>query len=269
MGDLTNEQLIYIALQNGNNKATRLLRVEAEACIRTESLKARYSFEELEAIETGELNHGLYEIGDLTQPVLGEIMNYLRPIFAPYGFKPFDLSLSCSHVGNPGEEAVESTPANIIKLHHGRFYDMDLFTLGTLNNIRKTAGDPAAAPTIDALQLEIPGHLKPNYIDALNRKLARYDGYGYSSRIVRPTLSMALQSAIQRQSSPTALRPTVTVTSTRGPSGGLLTVVSEPVSPIRLFEGSEDYTPGVGRLLGPSNYYLVRELLRQPGTEHV
>ncbi len=258
--DFPHQLLFDWAQSTLNLKGIRLFGREADSLIRPATLKARYSEQEAEAFER-ELSSALYEIGDISGGPFKEIRDDLTGVFQPHGFRPFDLSLSCAHMGNPGAEAVSSSPSNIVKLH-GEKFSTDFFTLGLIEHIKKTNLEPSA----NALQLEIPGHYDTGHIKQLNDRLAGLSGYDYTSRIIRPTLSMALQSAIARFSNAHRLKATITVTAEKGPNGGFILVISKPAHPIVLVEGQEDSIPGIGRLQYPSNHYMVKELFSTPDT---
>lgn len=230
--DLPPEHAKDWALQTMNPRLMRLLHREVETMFMPASLRARFTEKEATTIFEDLLGQGLYEIGDLTGSALADIRDKSVALLHA---QPFEMTMLFGSIADPDDEVVDATSANLLKTHDQAF-SPDPVTESIKAHVQ-SGPDFQNDASCNALCLDIRGEYSDDEINRANNGIQRLAGYGYNSKIVRPTLSMALQDAISRISLGRPFRPSVTRSTAIGPKGKPILVITHlPKIPIMLCE---------------------------------
>ena len=220
-----------------NPKYMRLLLREAEPILRPNSLRGRFTAREAHAISETLLMEGFYEIADLTGSALQPIRDRItEQLGSP---QAFELTMAVESIANTDGKAVSASSADLFETH-GHTFSTDFVTESVMAHLLGDE-DFHNDATCNALCLDIRGdHLEDDILYANNR-IKGLASYGYNSRVVKPTLNMALQGAISRMSlSEGFIRPSTTRTTAIGPKGSpILVMTSSPTIPIALWEEAD------------------------------
>jgi len=237
----------------------RLTDREANPLIYPQDLLGRMTHAECEAVNRWLLGTAFYEISDIVgSACFTEIQRQLRAQATSPGENPFDLSMHVSHMGEYKDPGVFTVPGNVAQIHNRKFDLDDPETRAIFSYI---SGRCSHTPTEIGLALEIRGEYPPETIAHINATIDMWrEGYGYTSGVVRPPLSAALQSAVVRTATaPGTNRASVTITDTEGPGGKPIVIHSAPGHSIRLSEDPVDHPYQPIRVI-PTTHYLMKEL---------
>lgn len=200
-----------------NLKYFRLFQQEAVPHLNPARLRGVFSHVRAHEIVSNEgIWKGFYEIADIIgSQCFTPIQQVLRSQSTNPNEPPFDLTMTVAHTYDRDEGPVESLPCNIAQIFPEMF-DLEDETTSKIFYFISGRCQTGSAPT--ALVLEIRGEHNPEIIEAINRTIERWkSGYGYTSRVIAPPLSAALQSAISRaQTREVTMRCAITVTDTPG-----------------------------------------------------
>lgn len=261
VGNISLRYLWTIALRSLQPKYLRLLRDEAVPHLNPARLNGVFS--ELQAhkiLSADGIWKGFYEIADIIgSQCFNPIQQALRVQATRTDEPPFDLTMTVAHTWDADVGVVESLPCNVIQKFQNMFDLEDEATRKIFNFISSRC---QTGPAQTALVLEIRGEHRNEIIEGVNATIAGWkEGYGYTSRVIRPQLSAALQSAISRaQTREAPMRYAITVTDTRGPNGEPIVVYAPQNGKIRLSEGEPNVMAFAPLRVEPTRNYLVREL---------
>ncbi len=249
--DFNPDTLRKWALETLNPKFLRLLHTEVDPILRPESLRATFTEEEVGRIFEHLLRDAFYEIADLTGSSLLGIRD--RSV-ALLGGLPFEITMTAAAIRGQQDEELDASSANLLDVH-AQAFSPDPVTVGTTRYLLDDDSfhNDAAG---NAICLDIHGAHDQTEIDFVNNHvISLSDLYGYTSRVVKPTLNMALQGAISRMSLDRTFRPTNFRTTAKGPKGSpILVMATSPQIPIIILEEAD--------LMGsPTGLALPEELM--------
>lgn len=260
--DIPTGHLQAIVSQTLSPKHRRLILQEADAFFSTGSLRGAFTRDEANSMQQKTWG-GLYEISDITGSALRQLAITATEESGNPHEKPFDLSMSVSHIFSDSEETFETTPKNLIWVHIDQFDQEDWETFGILEHINNSEAEGTDTALVLEVRSSLLSKLKgyDDTVGEIDASVKRFEAHGYKGlEVGYPSLSASLQSAIGRSKLGCAIRPSCTITDALGPQGMPIIVHSAPGMLIRLSEQPPENHPFQGQTVVPTGLHLVKNL---------